>query len=387
MTPRRPRRRIRRIIRLATVALAIVLTTAGLRTYLSWRGQQEASDNRAAFWSLKSSALNQKVAEIPSLRALINAAVTRVAEAQAHDTAQLRAHKGSLDYKEYEAPFALALQPGSPQVRLLISRVERMLSLGRRGSFEADFSSYPRALACEGIGNDGSSPAIFVMDDPWIGGDPFLFDPEFPGLFCKSIVDGLVRRDGYFSSVRIGLHEFLCPAGNYVDMSALRYIGPPAANPAAGGEISRAESRSAGLARQLGTAGLYGSTPDPGAEVQSGLAVGSGVLLLILAVGIRRYRRLPGRARAGREGRLPKGQVAIEPSGRDWAQAVASALVASAVAALDHPADRERYSEEWGSDMTMITGRWSRLWWAIGVRIAAAHALRAARRAPSKQIY
>jgi hypothetical protein len=61
--------------------------------------------------------------------------------------------------------------------------------------------------------------------------------------------------------------------------------------------------------------------------------------------------------------------------------------VNSAVCALDDPADRERYDEEWARDMTEITGKWHQLRWAILLRLFAPGGISAARRRPMTERY
>lgn len=62
-----------------------------------------------------------------------------------------------------------------------------------------------------------------------------------------------------------------------------------------------------------------------------------------------------------------------------WSQMLTAILVGSAVSALRNADDRDRYGEEWASDMADISGKWRRAWWAMTLRISAPRGINGAR--------
>jgi len=66
--------------------------------------------------------------------------------------------------------------------------------------------------------------------------------------------------------------------------------------------------------------------------------------------------------------------------GKTWADKVTMGLIDSAVRALDHPDDQDRYREEWAADSDELPGKWQRLRWALLMRLCAPMGIRSARR-------
>jgi hypothetical protein len=88
-------------------------------------------------------------------------------------------------------------------------------------------------------------------------------------------------------------------------------------------------------------------------------------------------RRAPQR-RGKAEGDVGSGQQSA--CDKAWADRLTIGLIASAVRALDHPDDRDRYREEWAADSDDIPGKWHRLRWALLLRLCAPIGIRSARR-------
>lgn len=68
------------------------------------------------------------------------------------------------------------------------------------------------------------------------------------------------------------------------------------------------------------------------------------------------------------------------PDGRGWVNGLAAGLVDSAVRAIAHPDDQNRYREEWDADAGELPAGWRRLRWALVLRLCAPRGIRAARR-------
>lgn len=62
-----------------------------------------------------------------------------------------------------------------------------------------------------------------------------------------------------------------------------------------------------------------------------------------------------------------------------WRGRLIMGLIASAVSALDHPDDQDRYREEWAADVEEIPSGWQRLRWALLLRLLAPMGIRSAR--------
>jgi hypothetical protein len=114
------------------------------------------------------------------------------------------------------------------------------------------------------------------------------------------------------------------------------------------------------------------------------IAVSGGTLLTFIALSafgwVAVRKRLGPRSALRRQGQT--GSRTRQPSYCDetWADRVAMGLIASAVSALDHPDDQDRYHEEWFADSDEISGRWRRLRWALLTRLCAPMGIRSARR-------
>jgi hypothetical protein len=111
------------------------------------------------------------------------------------------------------------------------------------------------------------------------------------------------------------------------------------------------------------------------------VAAGGGALLAFLAMiglsgptGTGRTRRSPQR-----RGVTDGGTWQQSYCDKAWADRVAIGLIASAVRALDHPDDQERYREEWAADSDEIPGKWQRLRWALLLRLCAPMGIQSAR--------
>jgi hypothetical protein len=62
-----------------------------------------------------------------------------------------------------------------------------------------------------------------------------------------------------------------------------------------------------------------------------------------------------------------------------WTDKLTTGLIASAVHALDHLDDQNRYCEEWAADSEEIPDKWQRLRWALLLRLFAPMGIRSAR--------
>lgn len=114
------------------------------------------------------------------------------------------------------------------------------------------------------------------------------------------------------------------------------------------------------------------------------LAVSGGALLTFIALSA--FSRIAARGRfrprrtPQRQGRTGNGIRHQPYSDNTWTDRVTMGLIASAVRALDHPDDQDRYQEEWSADSDEIPGEWQRLRWALLLRLCAPTGIRAARR-------
>jgi hypothetical protein len=90
--------------------------------------------------------------------------------------------------------------------------------------------------------------------------------------------------------------------------------------------------------------------------------------------------RFPPRRAPLRRGTAESGTWQQAPCDKAWADRVTMGLIASAVRALDHPDDQDRYHEEWAADADEISGKWYRLRWALLLRLCAPTGIRSARR-------
>jgi len=109
-----------------------------------------------------------------------------------------------------------------------------------------------------------------------------------------------------------------------------------------------------------------------------------GAFLAFFGIGVlgwmaARGRFAPRRALQRRE--KTGGEIGQQSScGKAWADKVTMGLIASAVRALDHPDDQDRYREEWAADSDEIPGTWQRLRWALLLRLFAPMGIRSTRR-------
>jgi hypothetical protein len=156
---------------------------------------------------------------------------------------------------------------------------------------------------------------------------------------------------------------------------------------AMGSEVRTARARATSLARELldeesqESAGISNAS---GAKLAFFLDAGVGIMFLAGANARRRpVRRTPNAKRP----QLPGRGGFLSSDGPKWTHILTVSLVNSAVSALDDPADMERYSEEWASDMAEIAGNWHRLQWALMLRLFAPHGIRAAHRRPVAERY
>ena len=90
--------------------------------------------------------------------------------------------------------------------------------------------------------------------------------------------------------------------------------------------------------------------------------------------------RFTPRRAAQRRGKTDGGIRHQSLCDKAWADRVTMGLIVSAVHALDHPNDQDRYREEWAADSGEIPGEWQRLRWALLLRLCAPIGIRSARR-------
>ena len=118
--------------------------------------------------------------------------------------------------------------------------------------------------------------------------------------------------------------------------------------------------------------------------MRSLITTSGGALLAFFGIGVlgwmaARGRLTPRRAPQRRE--KTGGEIGQQSScGKAWADRVTMGLIASAVRALDHPDDQDRYREEWAADSDEIPGTSQRLRWALLLRLCAPSGIRSARR-------
>lgn len=153
-----------------------------------------------------------------------------------------------------------------------------------------------------------------------------------------------------------------------------------------GEELSMAASSVVSLEEKLRGEISASTPPDSLQESGAVVDIAISIFFVLLLAGTGARRRLAHRtAETSQPG---MGQVAISGSGdHGWAQLLTVRLVSSAVRALQDPADRERFGEEWASDMTQVTGKWRQLRWAVLLRVFAPHGISAARRQPATERY
>jgi hypothetical protein len=107
--------------------------------------------------------------------------------------------------------------------------------------------------------------------------------------------------------------------------------------------------------------------------------------LLTVASGALNARRFIVRRRDHLPGASPDWRRIYAAGG--WTQVLTVMLVDSAVSALAHVDDRDRYDEEWTGDMADISGKCRRAWWAITLRISALRGINGAREELSVRKY
>jgi uncharacterized protein (DUF779 family) len=114
------------------------------------------------------------------------------------------------------------------------------------------------------------------------------------------------------------------------------------------------------------------------------VAVGGGALLTFLAMSVLGWmatrRRVASRRAPQRRGTADSGIRQQSSGGQAWMDRVTMGLLASALRALDHPDDQDRYREEWAADYDEIQGTKQRLRWALLLRLFAPMGIRSARR-------
>lgn len=115
----------------------------------------------------------------------------------------------------------------------------------------------------------------------------------------------------------------------------------------------------------------------------------AGVVALLLA-NVLGVRRLTASTHAPRLHGTTGKAAWQQPRGQAWTDRAAVGLIASAVRALDHPDDQERYHEEWAADAEEVPAGWRRLRWAMLLRLCAPGGIREARhcaltKSPAKQ--